>query len=389
MNVGIVLQNDYPDDAEVRPRRTAKTFADSDHEAVVYAMDRGETATVDYASIRRFSWFRDTALGRVVTAAVPFNPFWVWWLVLSGWRDDIDVLVGSNIRAGLPALVAARLLGIGLILDLQENNPEVVKLRERQHLAHHLTRNPRLVGVLERFLVRQANVVWVVVAERKLELQAHGVRGDGLVVVGNYPLLSEIDSATDGGFEYPGQTLVYVGAITPLRGLDRLVRALATFPETSDLTLAIAGDGPAKTDLEALTAKHDVGDRVFFTGWIDPEQVPRFIDAGDIGVIPHQVTPFTNTTVPNKLFDYMAAGLPVIASPMTPVDRILESASAGKTVTHDRPPKEVADRLVAAIESADLETMGQNGRAAVDSQYNWNSQRETILQSLERARIEY
>lgn len=387
MNIGIVLQNDYPDDSEVRPRRTAKTLADADNEAVVYAMDRGKTETVDYASIRRFSWFRNTPLGRVVTVAIPLNPFWVWWLVLTAWRDDIDVLVGSNIRAGLPALVAARLLGIGFILDLQENNPEVVKLRERQHLVHHLTRNPQFVGVLERFLVRQADEVWVVVAERKSELQAQGVREDGFAVVGNYPLLSEFDSATDGGFEYPGQTLVYVGAITPLRGLDRLVGALAALPETSDLTLAIAGDGPAKTDLEALAAKHGVGDRVFFPGWIDPEQVPRFIDAGDIGVIPHQVTPFTNTTVPNKLFDYMAAGLPVIASPMTPVDRILESASAGKTVPHDGPHEEVADRLVTAIERADLETMGRNGRAAVDSQYNWNAQRETILQSLERAQI--
>lgn len=389
MKVGIVIQNGYPNDGEVRPRRTAKTVDDAGHEAVVYAVDRGETETVGYANIRRFSWLQDMPMGRVITSAIPLNPLWVWWLLLVTWRDGVDVLVGSNIRAGLPALVAARLLGIGFILDLQENNPEVVRLRGRQHFSHYLTRNPRLIGALERFLVRRADVVWVVVAERKSDLQTNGVRENGLVVVGNYPLLSEVDAATEGGFEYPGQTLVYVGALTPLRGLDRLVRALATLPETSDLTLAIAGDGPAKTSLEELAAEHDVEDRVFFAGWIDAAQVPDFIDSGDLGVIPHRVTPFTNTTVPNKLFDYMAAELPVIASPMAPVARIVESTSCGKTMPHDGPPREVAEHLVTAIENANLEAMGQNGRTAIDSQYNWNAQRETILQSLERARTEH
>jgi len=137
MNVGIVIQYNFPAEREVRTRKFAKVLDERGNDVTVYSRNttrdpaRGtvkseldpRTERLEYADVHRFTWFARTRFGHVVTAALPFNPFWVLWLLIQFYRDDIDRLVACELRAGLPTIVAGKLLGP--LLDRLEVAPRL------------------------------------------------------------------------------------------------------------------------------------------------------------------------------------------------------------------------------------------------------------------------
>lgn len=404
MNVGIVSQTNYPIDRGVRIRKMAKVLDHHGHEVTVFARNSIEDSeresggsdpsveSLSYASVRRFSWAITTPLFGLVTAPFPLNPLWTAWLLLGYYREGVEVVIVDGIRIGPPAIVAGRLRGLPVVFDLQENHAEYVKSLPRESLVDHLLYSSALVGVLESAVVRWSDETFVVVEERERALRERGVPGCEISVVSNTPYLAESPTPTAIGDSIgdrvprSGLSLVYVGLITELRGLDLVVRALPTVNERiGGVRLVIAGDGPRIPYLKELAERLGVEKQVIFTGWIDSEEVPGFLAAGDVGVISHGVTEFTNTTVPNKLFDYMHAGIPVLATDMTPVRRIVNETGCGTTLPAEATPEDVADAVV-ALANSDLERTGQNGIEAVRNRYNWEYESTTIFDTLERFR---
>jgi glycosyltransferase involved in cell wall biosynthesis len=205
-------------------------------------------------------------------------------------------------------------------------------------------------------------------------------------VVSNVPYLDEFKefttNASASSFDWPGFTLVYVGVLNDFRGLDLILEAMSTETVDDEITLAIAGDGPHRECLESKVIDLEIEERVFFEGWIDSEEIPNFLEAGDIGVIPHEVNGFTETTIPNKLFDMMIAGLPVLATDMTPVERVIRNAECGKVV----PPSvtTLSEGIVELHSCAYLDRIGCNGRIAVQNQYNWKQESQKVISSVHR-----
>lgn len=390
MKIGIAIQNNFPADAEVRARKTAKLLHNRGHKAVIFGRvdGRGRKKMVDYATVERFNGHWAGPFSEVATSSVPINPIWFGWLFERFQKADLDAVVASNLRAGLPAICAARVLGIPAVLDLQENNPEAVKTRGKDSLVHHFTRDPSVVRSLEKLCISLASQVWVVVEERRQQLANSGVPQKKLNVVSNTPYLREVEyfatleKKSPWAFTDEKTTLAYVGTINELRGLDIVVESVPHLLENStEIEVAIAGDGPYRSVLQRRVKQLGVEDYVRFEGWVNANQVPQFLAAADIGVIPHHVNGFTNTTVPNKLFDYMQAGLPVLASEMDPVARILRKENCGKTFQSGASSEDFAQILRELIES-DLSILAENGRTAIERRYNWEQEADTILRSL-------
>ena len=205
-------------------------------------------------------------------------------------------------------------------------------------------------------------------------------------VVGNLPdsNISADDLSPSQRFDWERFTLVYVGFIDEFRGLDVVIEALEKIenPETG-IHLAIAGDGEYKSELQekavALGVEHDVT----FLGWVDSKDVPAFLASGDIGVIPHHVNGHIDATIPNKLFDMMGAGLPILSTNATPIVEILAKTNCGVIVGDDWKPEQIAETIVSMKESATLEKMGENARAAVENEYNWEQESKTVIETVE------
>ena len=402
MKIGFVLGTNYPVDREIRTRKMAKSLSRRGHDVTIYARNdqedpaRGkirdepdeQSEDIGYAMVRRFTVFPKIPIHRYVTAPLPFNPFWILWIMFLLRRDSIDVVISNDIRAGPTAIVGAKLLGLPIAVDVRENYVELGKLVGGKSVVDRIKTNNKLIGAIERFLYHFSDALWVVTEERKVTLTTEGEKNTKVRVVHNSPDISrqanDLNQSSETSFSWSGFTIVYVGVLNDFRGLDLIIEALAKLDsESIDYHLSIAGDGPYRSELKRKCRELDVRDQVSFVGWIDPEKIPDFLSSGTLGVIPHWVTGFTNTTVPNKLFDYMLAELPVLATDMKPVSRIISNENCGATIPVDASPVVVAEQIEAMAKSSNLEEMGINGRKAVEKRYNWDHEMETVEETIE------
>jgi hypothetical protein len=102
---------------------------------------------------------------------------------------------------------------------------------------------------------------------------------------------------------------------------------------------------------------------------------------GDIGLILHKVCDLTQHTVPNKLFDYMSVGLPIVATKLKPVERILVTEQCGLSV--DESPEQVAACLTMLIRDHEMRRQySNNGYKGVRLNYLWNSEISTMQRSI-------
>ena len=97
------------------------------------------------------------------------------------------------------------------------------------------------------------------------------------------------------------------------------------------IALVVAGSGET-SPLAALAHELGVGDRVHLSGPYSHADLVRLYSEAGVGVLAYPMEPSWQHTIPNKLFDYLACGKPVIVSPIGPFRRIVEGAGAGIVV---------------------------------------------------------
>lgn len=190
----------------------------------------------------------------------------------------------------------------------------------------------------------------------------------------NYPLLDELVPVET---TRPGEAILYVGSITRARGLDEMVEAIGRV-QSSLARLVLVGnfeDEQLRREAEALPGWQ----RVEFHGRLGRVQLREQLARSRAGLV--ILHPERNYVVsyPTKLFEYMAAGLPVIVSDFPFFRELLEPIGCAVFVD----PLEPAD-LAAAIDEllADggrAEAMGRRGAAAVAERLNWEAEARKLV----------
>lgn len=404
-HVCMLLPGAFPPD--VRVRKEVDALRTAGYRVTVVASGpagRPERETVAGASVVRLD--RTTRRGRLgwfASAAVnlptAIHPRWlvaVWRLHR---RDPVDVLHVHDLPLGGTALLARRLFGMPVVLDLHENYPEAVLQWRRTTggirasplgwLKHRLYPRSRWQR-LERRWVRRADHVLTVVGEaRDHYLRDCGADRSRVTVVSNTVELSRFTPAETGasterlaageseassaaGTGSDDFTVSYVGGFGPHRGLDTAVRAVAELDEGVSLLLVGGGGGTTEAELRALIGELGVADRVTITGWVDFDDVPDYVAASDVCLVPHASSPHTETTVPHKLFQYMAMQRPVVVTDVAPLARIVGETESGLVVPAGDHAA-MAEGIHRLREDAELrDVLGRNGRVAVETEYSWD-----------------
>lgn len=186
------------------------------------------------------------------------------------------------------------------------------------------------------------------------------------VDVNNYPLACEFDDAAPWDAK-PAQ-VCYVGSISAIRGIRELVRACALL--RSQARLAIAGQF-AEAALEAEVAAYPAWGRVRRLGHQDRAGVRAVMAGSMAGLVTLHPERNYLDALPVKMFEYMAAGIPVIASDIPLWRGIVQDNDCGLCVNPLDPAAIAAaiDHCVQHPERA--RRMGQNGRRAILERYNW------------------
>jgi glycosyltransferase involved in cell wall biosynthesis len=284
-----------------------------------------------------------------------------------------------------------RALGIPVVLDLAENYPAMIQDvwdAGRARIGDRLVRNPRLVRAVERVVVRLVDHILVVVDESRDRLAAMGVAAPKMSLVMNTPSLERPDEpgAIDEGRRDPDELVIaYLGLLEAPRGLGTAIQAMREVRRRLPRArLVIIGTGRDEALFREEARHAGVEDRVEFRGWVEYTEALAWLSRCDVGLVPHHATASWQTTIPNKLFDYMSLGKPVIVSSARPTARIVTEERCG-LVFRDRDAQALAEAIVALGDPAVRAACGQQGRAAIRERYNWEADERRLLRAIRQA----
>lgn len=170
--------------------------------------------------------------------------------------------------------------------------------------------------------------------------------------------------------------IVFVGTVRPHKGVDVLASALSQ--TNHEAQLVIAGYDPHDMIPELIDRSND---RVDFQGPIAHAAVPGYLAAADLIAVPQRDTKYTQAQIPNKVFEAMAMGRPVVASDVSDLAVIL--GNDGWLVNPDDPAALAAtiDEILANPEAA--ENRGQRLRQRYLEQYSWDALADRLNQIFE------
>ncbi len=389
LKIGVVYDGDYPWD--IRVWKVATSLGDHGHEVHLVCRNlarRPDEESLAGLHIHRLRALPGAKLNALGTFPAFMNPVWVRRIAEVVKRSGIEALIVRDLPLALAAVAVGRRHGLPVILDMAENYPAMLRdvtRFERFKLQNVLVRNAALAGVVERIATRLVDHIVVVIEEARDRLVRAGVSADRISIVRNTPKVeltrfpAEWDAPANDATKL---TLAFVGGREPMRGLDAALEMLAAaVRRVPELRFTIIGDGRWKGDLEAQARALGLGGHVNFTGRREYQRALFDVQRADIGLIPHRVTDHTNSTVPNKLFEYMLLGKPVLATDMIPVRRVLEEVDCGLVYRSHKEGMEALERL---RDETLRRRLGENGRRAVLERYHWDHDGVTLVRAVER-----
>lgn len=275
----------------------------------------------------------------------------------------------------LAGLILARRWGVPLVLEA--NSSEAKWRQDFSSLAY-----PRLAFACERLILRNAAVVSAVSANAAEDLLAAGALPDRLRVVPNGVSLRRFADAPPYPLpaEARGFVICFVGLFYPWHGVRFLAEAFALLhAKHPDARLVLVGDGEEAPAVRSQLAKNGALDATHFAGLVSRSEAPGFMAAADVLVSPHaDVHRFIGSPV--KVFEYMAAGKPIVA---TRVAQLAEVLTDGETALLVAPedPQDMSDALERLYADRPLgRRLGAAARALAEREHSWDARLSAVLE---------
>lgn len=294
--------------------------------------------------------------------------------ILTLLRTDADVFHAHDTNALEAVGVAALRRGVPYVYDSHElwlgrSN------RGRRHLYFALSNV--YYAMVERFFIPRAaaHITVSPPIARWLE-KRYGL--ERVELVGNFPERPDAPVQPRTVRDLPGgerippaaPIVLYLGGLLEGRGLEPLIEALVSLPGVHLVTL---GSGALRPVLEALAKRLGVDDRVHLLDPVPSDDVVAYSMSATVGVSANGLTCLSyELSLPNKLFQYMAAGIPVVAADYPQFREVVIDHGAGLLADTTDPTSlaQAIGEIIAEPERA--AEMGRRGRAAVLETYHWD-----------------
>ena len=296
-------------------------------------------------------------------------------------RDGFDVIHAHNPPDFFVVIGAFwQLFGKRYVFDQHDLAPDVYLSRFSRPgnpLVH------RVLLFFERLSCRLADhVIATNESYKRIDVERSGIEAGRITVVRNGPEQWHFQQhGTDESLRGNKPIVIgYVGAMCRQDGIDCLLRSLNILLHEygrSDWRCVLIGKGDSMEELKQMAARLHIAELLYFTGWVDYEEVPRYIASTDICVVPDPSNTFNDRSTIVKTMEYMAQAKPVVAFDL-PEHRV----TAGDTALYAKPNEErdFARQIVRLMDDSDLRrSLGNAGRRRALETLTWQCQEVHLL----------
>lgn len=300
---------------------------------------------------------------------------------------NIDLVMGTSppIFQAVSAWLVASLRRRPLLLEIRDLWPEFA-------IDMGILKNSILIRLsrwLERFLYRRAKHLLVNSPAYVDYLIERGVPPGKITLLPNGVDPAMFDPSASGNglrekLDLDGKfVIVYAGAIGPANDLQVLLDAAAELKADSRIRFLIVGDGKERKRLQSRAETHQL-DNVLFVGAQPKQEMRHYLASADACVAILQSIRMFRMTYPNKVFDYMAAGRPIILAIDGVIREVVETARAG-VYTHPGNPQALAEAVRYLVEhNEEREAMSRQGRLYVERHFNRADQSRQFIALIEK-----
>ena len=283
-----------------------------------------------------------------------------------------DLIVANDLDTLMASYLASKIKGVPLVYDTHEYYTETPELVNRPGVQAVWR------GIEKRVFPRLKHVYTVNESIARIYEKAYGVE---VQVVRNVPetkaLLPERNRRLKGLPEDKKIILLQGAGINIHRGAEEMVRAMQYI---ENAVFMVVGGGDVLDNLKRLTSELGLENKVIFIPKQPLDKVLEYTVEADLGVtLDKDTNPNYRYSLPNKLFDYIQAGVPVLASPLAEVKKIIEEYDIGTTIdSHD--PRHIADKVNEIF--SDPKKLGlwkQNLKFASEA-LCWEKEEQTLIQ---------
>jgi glycosyltransferase involved in cell wall biosynthesis len=260
--------------------------------------------------------------------------------------------------------------GTRLVYDSHELATERSRMGQRAR---------RRAGREERRGLRHVDEgIWTTRTRAEYVVRRYGIRFPTLIH--NVPEMLEVKQGWDLhqrlSIAADRRILLYQGSIQEFRGIEESIEAVARLERC---VLVIVGYGYHRPALEDLVLRRGLEGRVRFFGPIPNDELLYYTASADVGlcVIRGQSLSY-RWSMPNKLFEYMMAGIPVVASDFEEMGRVVREEGVG-TVCDPDDPESIAAAVRAIIDDPEAETRFRAATRVAITRYNWDHEEQKLL----------
>lgn len=227
-----------------------------------------------------------------------------------------DVVINYALSTGLPALIASRQRRIPFLFHVIDSLYTLVPFPVLQPVAK----------IFERNLLRASDRTLYINEELRQYGIAMGAKGSLARTIRTGVDLQRFGMGVETaslrsqlGFESDDVIFLFIGWLYDHVGVDTVMRTLSRLP--ANVKLLVVGAGEGEPQLKALHQELNLGERVVFAGSQPYDAMPQFMAMADVCLLYFDLKPITQHIVPIKIYEYMASGKPVLASPLPAVMR--------------------------------------------------------------------
>lgn len=285
--------------------------------------------------------------------------------------------------------------GAGLVIKILRQIPMIFEVRDLWPDSAVILgelKNPTAITLakkLEQTCYKRAALIVVVTEGIRQILLRKGLPNENVIVIPNGTKLSRYQFDAKGRENIRRQlslekkfVAIYAGIHGIAQGLEIIIQAAKSLETQSQIHILMVGDGPQKAMLKQMVSTFELRN-VTLHNEVSMDEIPNYLSAADIALIPLKDIDLFNYALPSKMFDAWACQRPIALLVNGEARTVMEEAQAGVFVPPES-PELLAEALIKLQESPDdLQRMGINGRKYVEEHFSREVLAEKLLHELE------